>query len=81
MVPTLNSRRPKSNTTHKKCARTSNNETSFALAELSWSLANFNDKNPRGRFIILSDKNKRFRTKNFYKEFMKRFLKNKNVLV
>ena len=35
-------------------------QKSLALAELSWSLAKFNDKNPRGRFIILSDKNKRF---------------------
>ena len=60
MDPTLLSRRPKCNTTHKKCARTSNEEKSLALAELSWSLAKFNDKNPRGRFIILSDKNKRF---------------------
>ena len=69
MVPTLNSRRPKCNTAHKKCARKSNN------------VKQFNYKNPRGRFIILSDKNKRFRTKNFYKEFIKRFLKNKNVIV
>ena len=35
-------------------------QKSLVLAELSWSLAKFNDKNPRGRFIILSDKNKRF---------------------
>ena len=53
----------------QKCARKSNN------------VKQFNYKNPRGRFIILSDKNKRFRTKNFYKEFIKRFLKNKNVIV